>query len=263
MRGTAALPVVARAALPRLVPYFFAMSAASSWPAHRRGVLWDVDGTLVESTRLAFDATNEVLEANGAKAVSVEDYKIGCRYTTPERFNFHLGLDEGSEEGARLGQIFDETYVLRVSKETAGLFDGMDRLLRSLSLAGHPQGALSNACGAYVRAVMAANELDEAPGQRIALFKCALGADEVPAAKPAPDGLLACCELIGADPSQSVYVGDSPSDGTAAQNAGMKSIGVLWGANPQSKLEGHFDVLVTDVPSLIVELRNMLSPPAE
>ena len=75
-------------AASRLAPCLLAMSSAASsgvWSAADRGVLWDVDGTLVESTRLAFDATNEVLEANGVARVSVDDYKVGCRYTTPER----------------------------------------------------------------------------------------------------------------------------------------------------------------------------------
>jgi len=49
------------------------------------GVLWDVDGTLVESTDLAFVATNEVLEANGFSQITVEQYKVGCKFTTPDR----------------------------------------------------------------------------------------------------------------------------------------------------------------------------------
>ena len=148
------------------------------------------------------DATNEVLIAQGREPVTVEEYKIGCRYTTPARFNFHMGLEKDDPQGATLGQIFDTTYVARVyqaqhpaftpawprhappsltsahaptrtgvSPSTAGLFDGMDRLLRSLALAGHPQAALSNACGSYVRAVMAANALDEKPGERVALMQ--------------------------------------------------------------------------------------------
>ena len=107
----------------------------------------------------------------------------------------------------------------------------MERLLRSLALAGHPQGALSNACGSYVRAVMTANRLDEKPGERLAVMRVALGADEVPAAKPAADGLLLCCERLGVEARHAVYVGDSPSDGKAARAAGMRSVGVLWGAN--------------------------------
>ena len=253
--------------MPSRVALNFAVMASTptptTWGPHEAAVLWDVDGTLVESTKLAFDATNEVLCAQGREAIDVAEYKLGCVYTTPERFNYHLGLETGNPKGSELGQIFDDTYVARVSKETAGLFDGIDRLLRSLALAGHPQGALSNACGEYVRAVCAANELDERPGERIALMKVALGADEVPAAKPAADGLLLCCEKLGVEPSLSVYVGDSPSDGKAAAAAGMKSIGVLWGANPKEKLEGHFETLVQDVPALIVALREALTPKVE
>ena len=115
----------------------------------------------------------------GFGEITVDQYKAGCVFTTPERFNDHIGVAKGSEEGARLGGIFDSTYVQRVSKETAGLFPDMEVLLRSISLAGHPQAALSNACGDYVRAVVAANELDEVPGERIGTFRVALGADEV------------------------------------------------------------------------------------
>lgn len=238
-----------------------AMASGFALP-FQQAVLWDVDGTLVESTKLAFDATNEVLVAAGREPVDVAAYKIGCRYTTPERFNFHLGLptDEMRAAGVELGQKFDDTYVARVSSETAGLFDGMEGLVRSLAMNGHPQGALSNACGAYVRAVMAANKLDEVPGQRIAIMKVALGADEVPRAKPHPDGLVVCCEQLGVEAANAIYVGDSPSDGKAAAAAGMRSVGVLWGANPRDKLEGSFDVLAEDVPGLAKALRGFLLP---
>ena len=91
-------------------------------------------------------------------------------------------------------------------------------------------------------------------------MKVALGADEVPQAKPHPDGLLACCQQLGVEPSASVYVGDSPSDGAAARAAGMRSVGVLWGANAREKLDGEFDVLAEDVPALSKALLGMLQP---
>ena len=97
-------------------------------------------------------------------------------------------------------------------------------------------------------------------GERIGLFRVALGADEVPKAKPDADGLLLCCEKLGVKAEDGVYVGDSPSDGKAARAAGMKSIGVLWGANGEAALTDHFDVLCEDVPSLIKALRGMLTP---
>ena len=45
----------------------------------------------VLSTDLAFVATNEVLRASGHPEITVEQYKYGCRFTTPERFNTHIG----------------------------------------------------------------------------------------------------------------------------------------------------------------------------
>jgi hypothetical protein len=51
----------------------------------------------------------------------------------------HFFAAPGSEEGKRLGDIFDATYVNRVSEKTAGLYDGIEQLLRSLALSGHPQ----------------------------------------------------------------------------------------------------------------------------
>ena len=82
----------------------------------------------------------------------------------------------------------------------------------------------------------------------------------MPRAKPDPDGLLMCCEKLGVQAENGVYVGDSPSDGKAARAAGMKAVGVLWGANGAEALEEHFDVLCEDVPSLIKALRGILNP---
>ena len=195
-------------------------------------------------------------------------------------------------------------------RRQAGLFDGLEKLLRSLTIAGHPMAVLSNACGEYVRAVLSANELDEkpgaegpplprppppvtrerggeaslslppgqnapgadasradashrtrdglSPGVRVPLFKEALGADEVAEAKPSGAGLLEICSRIEAVPEASVYVGDAPTDGKAARAAGMRSVGVAWGANPAAALEADFDVVVSDVPALIVALRTLL-----
>lgn len=66
-----------------------------------------------------------------------------------------------------------------------------------------------------MRAVLKANNVDD-------LFEIQLGADEVPAAKPEPDGLLQLSREMGnIDPSRCIYIGDSPTDGLAASAAGM------------------------------------------
>jgi phosphoglycolate phosphatase-like HAD superfamily hydrolase len=124
----------------------------------------------------------------------------------------HVTGDPDHPIGHTLGAAFDAMYVALVSPSTAPLFPGIHPLLSHLSSGAGPRpstsgtpvllGALSNACGAYVRAVLDVNGI--APW-----FRVALGADEVPAAKPRPEGLLRLCEALGVPPSACVYVSAS------------------------------------------------------
>ena len=77
----------------------------------------------------------------------------------------------------------------------------------------------------------------------------------MPDAKPRPDGLFQCCGALpgGIDPAGCAYVGDAPSDGAAAKAAGMRAIGVSWGAHPRATLdscEPPFDVVCDSVDEL-------------
>ena len=58
---------------------------------------------------------------------------------------------------------------------------------------------------------------------------CDISADEVPKAKPAPDGILRACELLALSPTQCIYVGDDKRDIDAGHAAGMKTIAADWG----------------------------------
>jgi phosphoglycolate phosphatase-like HAD superfamily hydrolase len=55
-------------------------------------------------------------------------------------------------------------------------------------------------------------------------FCCVHGADDVPAAKPSPEGILQCLREMNVRPHEAVYIGDSPSDGRAALAAGCASV---------------------------------------
>lgn len=208
-----------------------------------KAVLWDVDGTLVESTRLGFEGTNTVLKKNGYPDISEAQYKEGTKWPTPERMGFHVSGDPADAAGPGLARQFDELYVAQVSPQIVPIYAGLPELLGDLRAAGCRFGAVSNACGAYVRAVVKAHSWESD-------FECQLGADEVPAGKPAPDGLLKCCSSMGIAPEDCVYIGDSPTDGMAASAAGMRGIGVSWGANNASKLAEAFPEVVADVQAL-------------
>lgn len=223
----------------------------------RRGVLFDVDGTLVDSWRLGFDATQVVLERNDVPAIDEAAYHDGTRYCTPERLARHAGLDPAdppfAEVGARLAAEFDDLYVGLVSTETAGFFAGIDDLLEGVVGTSSERarvGVLTNACVAYAARVLEVNL-----GDGVDTFSSVRGADNVPAPKPAADGLLRCCEDLGLRPDECVYVGDSPSDARAAEAAGMPSIGVDWGSHSRSSLEA---APFLHVCSTVEELKEIL-----
>lgn len=224
-----------------------------------KGVIFDIDGTLADSWKLGFDATQVVLEENNIPLISEKIYHEHCIYTTPERLARHAGLIPGiddkakiQEVGKRLGDEFDNKYVNLVSTETAGFYPGIQEMIDTLPSDTVKLGVLTNACVAYAHAVLKSNCAPDIHSRFLAIN----GADNVPAAKPNPDGLLVCCQEMGLDPKDCVYVGDSPSDGMAAYNAGMSSIGVLWGSHSKEKLES---APFTRLCSTTEELKSVLS----
>jgi phosphoglycolate phosphatase len=198
-----------------------------------KGIIFDIDGTLADSWKLGFDATIVVLENNKIPSITEEIYHECTRYATPDRLARHAGLEPSDPDyesvGNKLGAEFDNLYVGLVSKETAGFFDGVDQLLKDIprSVA---YGALTNACVGYAYAVFKINS------ENSDRFLSIRGADNVPAPKPKPDGLLQVCKDLSLLPEECVYIGDSPSDAEAAHAAGMPSIGVLWGSHPEESL---------------------------
>lgn len=218
------------------------------------GILWDIDGTLSDSFSLCYESTVKVLTDNGLDRITHEQYHQGTKLTTPRRLAWHVTGDPDNEVGENLGQQFDDLYVKLVNLDTAALYPGMQDLLRTVSdpyKENLKYAALSNACGAYAKAVIEVNGLSDT-------FHLSYGADDVPAAKPSPAGLLEMCRLLELDPKRCVYVGDSPSDGQAAEAAGMKGVGVTWGSHPVETVEPAFSRTVHSVAELQVTLLEWL-----
>jgi phosphoglycolate phosphatase-like HAD superfamily hydrolase len=232
-----------------------------------KAVIFDVDGTLADSWKLGFDATVVVLDKNNIPSITAEIYHEGTIYATPERLARHAGLTpthpEFQARGAALGKEFDDLYVDLVSTETAGFYPGIESLLTNIP-SNVALGALTNACVLYAYAVLEKNcpakQLQATSGASTSVeiysrFGSIRGADNVPKPKPSPDGLLQVCLDLGLAPEDCVYIGDSPSDGFAAHNAGMPSVGVLWGSHKEETLRAapfnHFCKTVEELQSLL------------
>jgi phosphoglycolate phosphatase-like HAD superfamily hydrolase len=218
------------------------------------GILWDVDGTLTDSYQLCFTSTNEVLLKHGKSIINEAEYHEGSKYTTTRRLAWHATGNPDDRVGESLGKEFDDLYVKLVSTETAAFYDGIKDMLLELKFTKPAirYGALSNACTAYVTAVLEVNNLD-------GFFSIGLGADSVPAAKPAADGLLLLCQQMQLLPERCVYIGDSPTDGQAAYAAGMSSIGVTWGSHSKEKVNANFEASVHTVVELKAAIQTFIA----
>ncbi|HZR08639.1 MAG TPA: HAD-IA family hydrolase [Myxococcales bacterium] len=189
------------------------------------GVIYDLDGTLVDSKEDLADSVNAMLS----------------RLSLPQRDRavIYRFIGEGVERLIRrsLGPAHEDRYpeAAPVWKEEYGrrllaktrLYDGIADVLRVPP----PQRAvLTNKPGGFAREILRGVGVASA-------FRAVVGGDEAPR-KPAPDGLLALCARLGVDPDQALLVGDSAVDLATGRAAGVRVCAVTWGLGEHAALAG-------------------------
>jgi phosphoglycolate phosphatase len=183
-------------------------------------VLFDLDGTLVDSAVDLLNAVNVIAGRESVPPVTLESLRPhvsrGGRAMLSVAFP---DRDAGQRE--LLLQPFLDVYAQSLSTLSTP-FDGVAEVLDAIESAGSRWGIVSNK--PYYLAV------DVVAGMGWS-SRCAvlLGGDSLPRRKPEPDQLLHACALLGVDAGSCVYVGDDERDIVAARNAGMKSVAALWG----------------------------------
>jgi len=209
-------------------------------------VVFDHDGTLVNSLPVVVRASNEVMEAFGYERKPAAEIVAGMVHPTAPRLGLLAGtVDLGLQQkmARRYGEL-----AMRFS-ELAELYPGIEGLLADLKGLGLPLAVLSNSEGRFVRGIL--ERLNVAKQ-----FFCLMGEEDMPAPKPDPRGLYRILELAGCDPWRAVYVGDSRTDLETARGAGLRAVGVTWGAHPRVELEElGFDALVDEPSQLLAHLK--------
>ncbi len=209
----------------------------------KAAIIFDHDGTLVDSIACTVHCTNKVLEQEGFAPASVEKIKHGMAFPTVERFGFHTKIQDRAVL-ERMGAEFYKT-INQEGLDHLKLYAGIRTSLTTLARRGYALGMVTNNEGRFVRRAAA----------RLAYaydFSVILGEENVPAPKPFPDGLLQACAGLGALPENSWYIGDGKPDFEAARAASMKCGLVSWGAHPRKALEElDADILFDDPKALV------------
>jgi phosphoglycolate phosphatase len=184
-------------------------------------ILFDLDGTLLDTAPDLAQALNATLQANGRAALSFEQIRPAVSHggSALIRLGFQLEPQHPQFEPLR-AQLLDY-YQAHIADETR-LFPGMEKVLEYIEARGLSWGVVTNKPGWLTEPLLEALDLQ----RRAASVVCG---DTLNERKPHPAPLLHACKLIGTAPGQCLYVGDAERDITAGHNAGMTTLVALFG----------------------------------
>ena len=192
-------------------------------------VVFDLDGTLLNTIDDLADAGNRVCAARGWPQHTVEEYKYFVGNGIPKLVErFSPPEARTPDQLADTLAAFQADYGAHLRDKTAP-YPGIPALLARLQAAGVQLAVFRNKADPLARQVVA-DYFDAA------LFDAVRGALPGVPTKPAPQGTLALMQAIGADPAATLYVGDSNVDVDTAHNAGLPCCGVLWGFRTRQEL---------------------------
>lgn len=209
-------------------------------------VIYDHDGTLVDSLAVVVEATNTVLRERGLGECPPAEIIKGMAYPTIPRMGLHSQVTDPKV----LAELANEFYVvMHRLPHLVRMYDGVPELIAEIVARGLPQGMVSNNSGTFIRAAMAHLGLASS-------FTAMLGEDDCPAPKPDHRGALLAAARCGVVPESCLFIGDSPADRDAAHGAGMCAVGVTWGIHDAAEMTTMgFDVLI-DHPKDLLRLIN-------
>jgi phosphoglycolate phosphatase len=196
-----------------------------------KGIIFDLDGTLLDSLRDIADSMNKVLSANGYPTCQVEDYQkyVGEGMQQLVR-NALAGAEYEEEDVLRLEKQMQEQYAAHWNVHTRP-YAGITAALRMLKYRGEIQiGVLSNKPDHFTKEIIDNYFPDT--------FSVVLGAREGIPKKPDPTAAIEIAKTWGIDPKDIMFIGDSRIDIETGRNAGMYTIGVLWGFRDAAELLG-------------------------
>ena len=209
-----------------------------------QAVIYDHDGTLVDSLAVVVEATNAALRERGLPERPALEVVKGMAHPTIPRMALHSGVADPAIQAALAREFY--VHMHRVP-HLCRAYDGVPELIAAVAARGLPQGMVSNNSGRFITAAMTHLGL-------AGHFAALLGEDDVPSPKPDHRGALLAAERCGVDPRACLFVGDSPADRDAARGAGMRAVGVTWGIHDRSEmLAMGFDVLI-DHPRQVLDL---------
>lgn len=216
-----------------------------------KAVIFDLDGTLLDTLDDLTDAVNHALNALGREGLSRERVRRFVGNGVPKLIERALFYTEcGNEEsGGERPRSFDEClrlftrYYDNHNADKTKPYNGIADMINAVKAQG-------------IKTAIVTNKYDGAAQALKSRFfggiDVAVGTSDDIRPKPATDGVDKAFGMLGVDAARSVYVGDGETDVATARNCGMRVIAVSWGFRDRDVLESLKPDIIIDDPSEII-----------
>lgn len=208
-------------------------------------VIFDLDGTLLNTLEDLKDGVNHVLREHGYPQRTLEEVRkfVGNGI----RRLMELAVPE-EVAGEMFEEVFEEfrTYYTSHCQIRTCAYDGILELLRELKEQGYALAIVSN------KNQGAVTELNDIYFRE--WIETAIGQTDGIRKKPAPDTVLQALKMLGKEQKTALYVGDSEVDFQTAENAGMDCVLVTWGFRTTEELEQFTPTARIDAPQELLDI---------
>ena len=209
-----------------------------------KAVLWDLDGTLLDTLDDLTASVNAALATCGMPARTREE--VRAFVGNGIRRLMERAVPDGAQNPAF--QAAYDAFVAHYaahSQDHTRPYEGILEVMDALSAQGVRHAIVSNKIDFAVKSLSRAYF-----GDRVAV---AVGDDPARRRKPAPDGVLEALRQLGVDAGEAVYVGDSDVDVATARNAGLPCVAVSWGFRPEACLREAGAQHIAATPEALLE----------
>ena len=212
-----------------------------------KAIIFDLDGTLLNTLEDLADAGNKVLSDAGLPVHTVEKYRyfVGDGLVTLIQ-RILPGDMRSNEQVQRMSMVFKEVYAKNWDAKTR-VYGGVEILLNELQEKNVPMSVLSNKPHEFTQ--ICVRKLLESW-----TFAHVLGNREGMARKPDPSGALEIAGKLDLAPANIVYLGDTATDMKTAVAAGMFPVGALWGFRTVEELKESGAERLAAQPQDVLEL---------
>ncbi|WP_024954101.1 HAD family hydrolase [Sulfurospirillum arcachonense] len=210
-----------------------------------KAVIFDLDGTLLDTLKDIAISSNYVLEQYGKSPLPIEDFKLLVGKGASQLF-IDLLPDLCADEHKKARALFEEHYAKQFDKNTK-MYDDINKLLTFFQVRGYKMAVLSNKPNSFTKKCVLKY-------LRRWHFDAVYGIREGIPRKPDSAGADEILQELNIDANECLFVGDTKTDMQTAVNANLTPIGVLWGFREKKELLEHGAKFIVQKPSELIKL---------